>query len=140
MNNKTVPLPDSIDGVSGEQKIADMWSEHFKRLLNSVREQRERTEVERQIYLCEYSPEFKIEMGDIRIGLDELKCGNACGYASLLAEHMKYAYRSLTSFLAMCFSSMLVHGLVCFAGRPMATLPAKQTLLIFLIFFMILFF
>ena len=36
MNNCKTPLPTTIDGISGEANIAELWKKHFSSLLNSV--------------------------------------------------------------------------------------------------------
>ena len=36
-NNTRVPLATTIGGVTGENEIADIWQDHYKSILNSVK-------------------------------------------------------------------------------------------------------
>ena len=37
LNNCKTPLPTNIDGVVGEQNIANLWKRHYESLFNSVK-------------------------------------------------------------------------------------------------------
>ena len=37
MNNSRTPLPTNINGVVGEEQIADLWKDHYENLFNSVK-------------------------------------------------------------------------------------------------------
>ena len=36
-NNVRVPLASTVGGVTGESEIAEMWQDHYKSILNSVK-------------------------------------------------------------------------------------------------------
>ena len=36
-NTTRVPLATTIDGVTGDSEIAEMWQDHYKTILNSVK-------------------------------------------------------------------------------------------------------
>ena len=43
MNNSATPLPVNIDGVNGNEAIAELWKKHFKDILNCLRNNSEMT-------------------------------------------------------------------------------------------------
>ena len=45
MRNNNTPLPNCIDGHTGEKEISSMWQSHYKSLLNSFNDDMYKNEV-----------------------------------------------------------------------------------------------
>ena len=65
--------------MSGEQNIAELWHDHFESLLNSVRNSKDKEEVEGRMASCDSSPVVVVKISDVRLIIDE-----PCNVASQL--------------------------------------------------------
>ena len=108
-NSARVPLATTIGDVTGETDIAEMWQDHYKSILNSVKGNLQQHFVKSKINSI--SDESKLfSTSDINIALHFLKCGKSCGVDGLAAEHFKYAHRISHVFLSLLFNSFISHG------------------------------
>ena len=98
------PLPNVIDGVSGEIAIAQLWKGHFSAIFNSVNDE------PHPIADVIDSGETEIPFEAVKTAIEGLKCNKACGSDKIYAEHLKYASASLLHLLSLCFSFFLYHG------------------------------
>ena len=108
-NNSKVPLPCSIDGVSGRKEIADLWKSHVKGLLNSVRgiNNSRQYECKNNVY-----EDVIVSKEEIGIAISRLESGKSCGMDGVSAEHLKYCSDIVLDLLALCFTKMFVHGFI----------------------------
>ena len=109
MNNCKTPLPTTIDGISGEANIAELWKKHFSSLLNSVESRSDWSQ------RSDGNTEFKdvlIDSSEIESAIKRLDFNKACGLDGVYAEHLKYSSDRLHQLLGMCLTSFLVHGIL----------------------------
>ena len=106
--NSKVPLPDTLEGVSGSKNIADFWSTHYKSIFNSVKP---------DLYLPEpddiyYDPSVLVNCHEMCNIIDKLSGGKAAGPDGLCSEHFKYCGPRINYLLAMLFTSVFIHGYI----------------------------
>lgn len=107
MNNSKTPLPMSIDGLSGEKDIADLWMRHYQKLFNCV--------VPRNFPNCTSDnrsnyDDVTVTVGELRSAIKDLACGKACGLDGIFAEHLKHSSERLLVLLSICLTCFFVHG------------------------------
>ena len=108
LNNHKTPLPSDIEGVSSPEKIAEVWREHYFRIFNCVKSN-----------MCVIDQEHDgppvnciIRPVEINDAINALGNNKACGLDHIAAEHLKYASSRLGPILAMCFSGLVIHGIL----------------------------
>ena len=109
MNNCKTPLPTTIDGISGEANLAELWKKHFSSLLNSVESRSDWSQ------RSDGNLEFKdvhIDSSEIESAIKRLDSNKACGLDGVSAEHLKYSSDRPHQLLSMCLTSFLVHGIL----------------------------
>ena len=106
-------LATTINGVTGEDNICEMWRDHYSKLLNSNKDETHKTYVEKAVKDLSKSCKFdKLSYIDIFEAIKDLKTGKCAGIDNLQSEHFKYADISLSCLLCMIINSMLFHGYV----------------------------
>ena len=105
LNNCKTPLPTNIDGVVGEQNIADLWKKHYECLFNSVKSNAQEVN-----YTLVYSDEMLISDDEIRKCIVKLDKNKSCGADGVYAEHLKYSSQRLLRMLSSCLTGFLLHG------------------------------
>ena len=108
-NNARVPLATTIGGITGENEIAEMWQDHYKSILNSVK-----TNSRQQFVTSKLSSirgeSILFSTSDINVALHSLKSGKSCGVDGLAAEHFLFAHRITHVFLSILFNTFILHG------------------------------
>ena len=106
VNNSKVPLPSNIDGVSGLEEISQLWRQRYSELLNCVKS---------DLFIVdsvEFSDDAIVSPAEIHEAMMKLKDNKACGPDNIAAEHIKLASGKLCPLLAMCYTGLLVHGVL----------------------------
>ena len=106
-SDKKVPLAATINGVTGEKQVADMWKQHFAALLNS----------NNSTYLpldneAMSAPFDEFSESELIDAIKSLKNGKAHGPDRLCAEHLKRAGHSIVPILVTFFNCAVVHGYI----------------------------
>lgn len=118
MNNCKTSLPSNIEGnVSGLDKIAEVWREHYSKLFNCVKSN---IVVVENVDLSENMAVSSEDVYDAIMRLDDNK---ACGMDHITAENLKYASHRLCPLIAMCFTSFIVHGVLPDSITSMLLVP-----------------
>ena len=86
MDNSATPLPTNIDGVTGSVKIADLWRNHYKDLLNCVNY---RYSISCQYDLSTKHDDILVSQEEIENATKQLDCNKSCGLDGIYAEHLK---------------------------------------------------
>ena len=107
-NNSRVPLPSSIEGVSGRQNITLLWEDHFENLLNSVG--RNRHEGMENRVMSESYDEVVVKREEVADAIRSLESGKSCGLDGVTAEHLKLCSDVVVEMLSVCFTCMFIHG------------------------------
>jgi hypothetical protein len=93
-------LASTINGITGEDNITNLWHDHFSDLLNSNSDILYMSDVN----IVTTFPKFSVS--EIREAIINLKSGKSAGTDSLQSEHFKYADSRLFSILCMIFNAM----------------------------------
>ena len=110
MNHKNVPLAPSINGISGERDICDVWQNHYCDILNCVKSDNNNTVVKNCISSIKSADHHIISPCDIVNAIKDLKSGKSVGFDLLAAEHFMYADGIICIFLSLLYTSFLIHG------------------------------
>ena len=98
-------------GVTGESEIAEMWQDHYKSILNSVKNNTRQQFVTNKLDSIRGTGEsIMFSTADINVALHSLKSGKSCGVDGLAAEHFMFAHRMIYVFLSLLFNSFILHG------------------------------
>ncbi len=106
INNSKMPLPSSIAGVTGPENIAELWSKHYSNIFNCVKS--EKSHAGNVLF----NNGVIIRPDDVYYAIEKLSMNKACGLDQITAEHLKHAYHRLHVLLAMCFTGLLMHGIL----------------------------
>ena len=106
INNCRVPLPTSIENVSGNENIIELWKNHFQNLFNCLNSNITSAHTVKN---CDINA-LKVTIDDIKNAIDKLDNNKTCGSDEIYAEHLKYSSEKLYPLLSICFTSLFVHG------------------------------
>ena len=109
MNNSKTPLPTNIDGISGDDAIAELWKKHFMELFNCVKSRSSKKHGAACNY--EYS-DVLVSSDEVEKAIKQLDNNKACGLDGVYAEHLKYSNKNLCHLLSLCITSCMVHGVL----------------------------
>ena len=108
-NNARVPLATTIGGITGENEIAEMWQNHYKSILSSVKTNSRQQFVTNKLSSIR-GESILFSTSDINVALHSLKSGKSCGVDGLAAEHFLFAHRITHVFLSLLFNTFIIHG------------------------------
>ena len=101
-------VADTIDGVSGKEKIIDVWKMYFENLLNANYNNNSTTDsntnCEKNLNNVYVSPK------EVKEAIKDLKAGKAAGYDGLNAEHFMFASDHIYVLLCLFFNVCILHG------------------------------
>ena len=105
LNNSKMPMPSSIDGTTGHN-IAELWGRHYFNIFNCVKTD--------TFNLGEfiYSDGVTVRHDEVSYTIAKLVLNKACGQDMLSAEHLKHSSHRVSVLLALCFSRLLMHGIL----------------------------
>ena len=98
-----------VDDVVGEEAIANMWKEHYCKLLNSNKDVSCRNKVVKTIKNMSECVDVNIDISDVVLALKQLKLGKTVGIDNLQAEHFMYADKAILCLIAMIINCMILH-------------------------------
>ena len=105
-------LPSNIDGVLGDEEIAQLFSDKYNHLYKSVSYDVDEmniinTEINKQI---KENVAYDISVDEVIEGVQRLKLGKSDGEEGLNSNHIIHGTKILFVLLALIFNNMLVHG------------------------------
>ena len=103
-------LAATVNGVTGEDDIANMWSDHYKNLLNSNADTSNKSYVETAITdgINSDSSFNKFTPNEISDAISKLKSGKSSGTDSLQSKHFIYADNKVSDLLFMLFNAVFI--------------------------------
>jgi hypothetical protein len=110
LNNKNLPLATSINGITGEENISEMWSQHYSGILNCVNNISRKGHVQSVLNSIDSTDRFIITPNDIAMAIRNLKRGKSVGFDLLASEHYIHSDHMLKVFLALLYTSFITHG------------------------------
>ena len=113
MTSVKVILAETVDKVTGEAEIADMWQRHYSELLNSNKDTSHKHSVQADLQCIKVLGEHSVTAVEVFEAIKDLKLNKSSGLDCLQAEHFRYAdMNTLSCLLAMLLNSMLCHGFI----------------------------
>ena len=109
----STPLSSTVGGAVGHEQIASMWHDHYKSLLNSSKDIRDKAFVLGQfkkISENNFSFDCYFKPHDIHEAIKDLKPGKAVGRDYLASEHIKYSCKRITILISLLFNCCIAHG------------------------------
>jgi exonuclease III len=104
LNNKNLPLATSINGITGEENISEMWSQHYSGILNCVNNISRKGHVQSVLHSIDSTDRFIITPNDIAMAIRNLKRGKSVGFDLLASEHYIHSDHMLKVFLALLYT------------------------------------
>ena len=102
-------LPSSIEGMSTEDEILELWRKHYSELFNCIQGSKSNNS---KFGPLSFSGEMIVTSAEITEHIKKLKDNKACGQDGIHSEHLKFASARLSTLLALCFTSFLIHGVL----------------------------
>ena len=99
-----IPLPQTVEGVTGMEEVAEMWRDHFSAVLNCLNN--ERVDVASYNLACDAEENCIVSGTEIERCITKLRNGKSNGMDNVSSEHLKYSSPRLASMLALCFTKM----------------------------------
>ena len=99
-------LPCNMEGVTGENNIAELWREHYSHAFNCVKSDTYK------IDKITNSSATGVSTNEVRKAIEQLKDNKARGSDKITAEHLKHASPKVAVLLAICFTGLLTHGVL----------------------------
>jgi retron-type reverse transcriptase len=116
MRSKGSPLPTSVDGIVGDDGIAQMFGHRYSALYNSVGYDKDSiNRINNNINSCIENHigdccAHSIESEDVTFSIKNLKRNKHDGMKGLYSDHLKNAPQALHHHLATLFKSCIIHG------------------------------
>ena len=107
--NKSIPLATTVNGATNPLAISNLWKEHFEKLLNSVRSENDKPQVNSLIESITDN-HIAIKPKSVLDSIDKLKAGKSCGKDGLSAEHFIQSDIRIAILLSLFYTSALKHG------------------------------
>ena len=102
-----MPLPTSVEGVTGETNIANLWRTHYKGVFNTADEGCRAA----NYAICNYMyTDIQVSYDELSSAIDYLDIKKACGLDGIYAQHLKFGSYLLADLLSQCMSSFFTHG------------------------------
>ena len=108
-NDKATKYANTVNGVTGEQEIADMWKGHFAALYNSVQDDVIKSQVLDRAKNTLSCRSAVLSVYDIITALQKLKKGRAAGPDGINAEAFIYGGHKLYVHIAFLFNLFISH-------------------------------
>ena len=106
LNSCKSSLPSTVEGVSGEDNIAELWRKHFSSLFNCL---------QYEPYVVDsvtHDESITILTHEVHEAIQKLPNSKACGMDCISAEHLKHATQMLSILLALNFTGLMIHGIL----------------------------
>ena len=107
INHSKVPLPSTIENVSGSGEILKLWKSHYQKIFNCLSQNN--TINGKSGTDCQFN-DIKVTVKEVHEAVKKLDNNKSCGADSIYAEHLKYASEKLYPLLSMCLTGFFVHG------------------------------
>ena len=103
-------LSNCIDGVTGENAIADLWRDHYESLLNDSTHHDEKADVLQSFNnICSHAGMY-VTMSEVLDVVKDLPNRKSSGLDGLNGESLKYADPLLCLLLSICYTCMFKHS------------------------------
>ena len=108
--DKGMLLSDKIDGVTGQENIANTWYNHYNHLLISNDVKTGQNDVIRALHNCSQDDLVTFTVEEVKESINSLKTGKSSGKDKIQAEHLKNADDRVFVLLTLLFNACISHG------------------------------
>ena len=106
LNRSNTLLTSTVDGVSGADKIADLWKQNYSALFNCVKSD------PYTVGNISNRDAVGITTHEVFEAITKLSVNKASGSDQITAEHLRFASPKVAALLAICFTGFMTHGLL----------------------------
>ena len=99
-----MPLPTSVEGVTGEANIANLWITHYTYTTD------EGCRAANYAVCNDAYMDMQVLYYELSSAIDYLDINKSCGLDGVYAEHLKFGSYLFTDHLSQCMSSFFTHG------------------------------
>ena len=111
LNSNSTTQANVIDGISGQDNIANYWRDHFYKILNTNDcDKSLKDGIVGKLEDIQHSTDMAVSTKCISEIIAKLECGKSAGPDEICAEYLKFSNVKLHTLLALCFSLCLSHG------------------------------
>ena len=105
-------LASTINGVTGENNITNVWYDHYYKLLNSTVNTSNQPCVESIMNDIVHSQSifFRFSALDVKHAINKLKMSKSAVTDSMQGEYFKYAHSNITGLLSMLFNAIFLRN------------------------------
>ena len=100
----------SVDNISGEVAIAEVWWDHYKSILNHVDQSKYKNKVTTTLCNTNFDSGVHVSVAEIADAIKNLQKGKSFGLDGLTGEAFVYSSQRLQILLSLDLTSMLTHG------------------------------
>jgi len=108
-NSKATKYVSTVDGVTGEQNIAEMWKNHFAQLYNSVNCDSDAVAFTKSLSLMG-DDKVTVSIGEVVEAIGKQKKGKSAGPDSINSEAYIYGGIRLATHLCILFNLFITHS------------------------------
>ena len=108
----------NIDGVTGDEDIANVFAEKFKDIFNSVKSCDKvmhslKIKIDYMLSKCDQNDAnyCMLDVFDIVNLIGDLKAGKSDGNLGLFSDHIINGSQLLLKYITLLFNSMIIHGI-----------------------------
>lgn len=129
IKGKNKPKSGTIDSLSTDDDISDLFGTKYKHLYNSVPyDINEMNLISDDINnrLMESKHQYTLTVADVQLAINRLKLGKCDGEEGLNSDHIIHGPHLLTVMLTSVFNCMIVHGICPFSMIDGTMLPIPK--------------
>ena len=77
-------------------------------------------------FYVSYESSIKVLPEEVKDAIRNLDCSKSCGLDGVYAEHLKYCSECILPLLSMCFTGLLVHGILASSMISVILVPITK--------------
>ena len=103
MNSNSTVQANVIDGITGQDNIADYWIQRFHKILNANDcDQALKADIMGKIENIQHNPDMIVSTNCVSQVIAKLECGKAAGSDGICAEYLRFSHTYSISALFFC--------------------------------------
>ena len=111
LNSNSTTQANVIDGISGQDTIANYWRDHFYKKLNTNDcDKSLKDDIVGKLENIQYNADMAVSTKSISEIIVKLECGKSARPDGICAEYLKFSNVKLHTLPALCFSLYLSNG------------------------------
>ena len=127
INQKRSPLANCVNDMTGEKETTENWKQYYSNLLDSYKGSKLKDKVLCNMKQVELSEGMIVSASQVHDCILKLEKGKTPGLDRLINEALVYAGTRLSVLLALCYSSILLHGVLPSSMIQTVMIPLVKT-------------